>query len=95
MAEHKELILCECYSTDHQIIFLYDDDPAWDRVYVHIHLNPDRGFWKRLFAGLKHAFGYRSRYGAFDEIIINPKDAEKFQKIATHLKKIKARQQPK
>jgi len=86
MAEHKDLILCECYSTDHQIIFLYDDDPEWNSVYLHVHLNPDRGFWKRVINGIKYIFGYRSKYGAFDEMVISPKDAEYFQKIADKLK---------
>lgn len=88
MSKHEDLILCECSSTDHQLLFLYDDDPNWDRVYVHFHLSPDYGFWKRLWRGIKYAFGYRSRYGDFDEIILRPDDAEKFQKIADKLKEL-------
>jgi hypothetical protein len=92
MSKQEELLICECHSTDHQLIFLYDDDPAWDRVYVHVHLSPERGFWKRLWFGLKYAFGYRSKYGDFDEMVLNPDDAVKIQRVATHLKKIKARE---
>jgi len=92
MSKHEDIIICECHSTDHQLVFLYDDDPAWDRIYVHVHLSPKRGFWKRLWYGLKYAFGYRSRYGDFDEFVINPDDAWNIQKIATQLKRIKARE---
>lgn len=93
--EHKEFLLCDCKSTEHQILIHYDDDPEWDNVYMHVHLNPDCGFWKRLIHAIKYLFGHRSRYGDFDEFIFDPDDAYKIQKIATHLKKIKTKQQPK
>ena len=87
--EKNELIICQCHSTEHMIVFRYDDDPEWEEIYAHIHLSPNRGFWKRLWAGLKYAFGHTSKYGHFDEVIIKPEDHAKFQRIATHLKKSK------
>lgn len=83
MSKHEDLIICECHSTDHQIIFLYDDE--WDRIFMHIHISPNRGFWKRLWFGLKYAFGYRSKFGEFDEIVLKPEDVYKFQKIVNQL----------
>jgi hypothetical protein len=38
--------------------------------------------------GIKYIFGYKCRYGAFDEFIVNPKDADKIQEIVYYLKKI-------
>lgn len=67
----KQLILCECNSTDHQLIlvkFLEDED---DLVYVNVHLTTNRNFFQRLWYGLKYAFGYRSRYGDWDEFIFD------------------------
>ena len=92
MGEHKELLLCDCKSTEHLMVIHYDDDPEWDNVYMHIHLSPDGGFWTRLWRAIKYVFGHRSKYGDFDEFIFDPKDAHKFQKIATHLKKLKTKQ---
>ncbi len=92
MAEHKELLLCDCKSTEHQIVIHYDDDPEWDNVYLHVHLSQDGGFLKRFGRAIKYLFGHRTKYGDFDEFIFNPDDANKIQRIATHLKKIKARQ---
>ncbi len=92
MSRHEDLILCDCFSTEHLMIFLYDDDPDWDRVYVHTHLNPNRGFWKRLWQGLKYAFGHRSVYGDFDEMILRPRDHKKLQKVVDILKKIEKRE---
>ena len=90
--EHKEFILCECTSTEHQMVITYDDDPEWDRVYLHVHLSPDAGFWERLGRAINYLFGHRTKYGDFDEFIFNSDDANKFQAIATHLKKIKKRE---
>ena len=66
------------------MIVSWDNDD--DEVYAHVHLTSYKGFWKRLWAGLKYAFGHRSRYGEFDEIILRKEDAENLQKIVNHLK---------
>lgn len=87
-----DLLICQCHSTDHQLIFLYDEDKDENgnitdkTVYIHIHLDK-HSFWKRLFYGMKYIFGYKSRYGAFDEFIIKPEDANKFEKVTEFLKK--------
>ena len=87
--EKKELLICECHSTDHQMIFLYDDeDIDYKTVYIHTHL-AKKGFWERLKYGIKYIFGYQSRYGAFDEFIIDSKDIDKFQSVVDYLNKCK------
>jgi hypothetical protein len=53
--------------------------------YVHIHLTK-KPFWERVKYGFKYIFGYQSRYGAFDEFIFNPEDADKLQKVVDYLK---------
>ncbi|MCK9415847.1 hypothetical protein M0Q97_04235 [Candidatus Dojkabacteria bacterium] len=90
-----ELLICECHSTDHQIILLYEYDEEYDEngnitkklpmCYIHINLNNYMSFWKRLKFGIKYIFGYKSRYGAFDEFIFNPEDAPKLQKLVDYL----------
>jgi hypothetical protein len=80
----KDLIICECLSTEHQMVVYYDQDDEHPVVYIHYHLNK-RPFWERLKYGVKYIFGRQSRYGAFDEIILNPEDAPKFEKIVGHL----------
>ena len=84
----KEIIICECNSTDHQIVFLYSDDEYGDRkiptCYAHVHLSK-RPFWDRLKYGIKYIFGYKSRFGAFDEFIFNPEDAMKIGDLAEYL----------
>jgi hypothetical protein len=76
---------------------MWEHDPFIDDqlAFMHIHLSNYRGFWQRLRYGLAYAFGRKSRFGAFDEIILNPKDADKLQKVVNHLKNIKKQREKK
>lgn len=84
-----EIFICGCHSTEHQIIFLKSEDeiagleiPA---VYVHIHLNK-KPFLQRVAYAIKYIFGRQCRFGAFDEFIFNPGDAERLQSVVNYLK---------
>lgn len=67
--------ICECHSLEHQVSFWYDEED--DTLYCEPHLSTGRNFWKRLWFGIKYAFGYKSRYGAFDEMIFKEEDLDK------------------
>lgn len=89
--ESNDILICECHSTEHQMVVNYSEDEYVDgtkfhMVYIHTHLNK-RPFWQRLKYGIKYIFGYQCMYGAFDEFIINPKDADKLNDIVKYLKK--------
>lgn len=81
---NRELFICECNNTEHQLIFSYDKD--WEEVFVSIHLNPEYKIWKRIWMGIKYIFGYRSCYGHFDEFIFKKEDADKLQSVVNFLK---------
>jgi hypothetical protein len=84
-----DIYVCECYSTEHQLVFYFDSDESLglpvNQVYVHVHLNR-KPLWKRLIHAFKYILGYRSRFGAFDEFIFNPKDADRLQQVVNYLK---------
>lgn len=82
---NKDILVCECHSTEHQLIVLYSNEDDYPMVYLHIHLNK-RSFWQRLKYGVKYIFGYKSQYGAFDEFIFNSDDVEKVGRIVKYLK---------
>lgn len=86
MEKKEEIIICECHSTEHQMVFLYSDDDGHPMIYIHTHLNK-RPFLERIKIGIKYIFGYQSRYGAFDEFIVNPEDKPKFEEIVKYLEK--------
>ena len=85
----KDLFVCSCHSTEHQMVVLYAEDEidgmTYPMVYIHTHLNK-RPFWQRVGYALRYIFGYQSRYGAFDEFIINSDDVEGIEKIVNYLK---------
>lgn len=91
MKNKKDIIICQCNSTEHQMVLLYEEEyndvlnKTFPVCYAHVHLNK-RNFWYRLIYGVKYIFGYKSRYGAFDEFIFNPDDAYKIQRLANYLK---------
>jgi len=84
MEEKPELFICECHSTNHQLVFMYDDDD--NRTYVHVYLTTWKNPFRRIWVALKYIFGYKSRYGAWDEFILNPKDVVRLKE---HLDKLK------
>ena len=83
----SDVLLCQCGSLEHQLWFYYDDDSEYPLVAVEIHL-AKYGFWKRLKYAIKYLFGYQSRYGAFDEMILKPEDFDKIGKVADTLERI-------
>lgn len=90
MSRINDLILCECHSDEHQMIFKYDSEPEWENVFISYYLqNPT--FWDRV----KYLFGYQSRYGAFGELILEPNDdtIEKFENVVKHLKLVQEYQE--
>lgn len=67
----RKIFVCECSSLEHQVSFWYDEDE--NTLYVETHLVTHKNFFKRLWVGLKYAFGYKSRFGEWDEILLDPK----------------------
>ena len=82
--DNEILLLCDCSSDEHQLIVRWDDED--NEVYVSVHLANYMGFWKRLWHAMKYVFGYKSRYGAFDEVILRKEDADNLQKVVDHLR---------
>lgn len=71
------VVICECGSSEHQLIIrTFDDD---EDVYVDVHL-ASLPFWKRVKYAFKYIFGYKSQFGAFDEIIINKQEFKQLHK---------------
>lgn len=80
----NDLIICEASCSEHQMIFKYDsENPDWGNVYISYHLE-NVSFWNRI----KYLFGFKTRYGAFGEIILSADDPtiEKFENVIKHLK---------
>ena len=81
------LCLCQCSSSEHQIIFSIFDDFDDPEVFASIHLVPEYHWWKRVWNAIKYIFGYRCKYGHFEEFIFRPEDWRKLDKVVKFLKK--------
>ena len=79
MRLEKQVVLCDCHSPEHQFILIKDTEDQ--EVWLEVHLCPNPSFFKRLRIGLRHAFGYRSKYGDFDSILVTPADQAKIVKL--------------
>lgn len=84
----KEMLLCDCESSEHVMLVFFDGIETYPMVYFHVHLKK-LPLYKRIIYAIKYIFGYQSKYGAFDEFIFNNNDIDKLEKIAKYLKKSK------
>jgi hypothetical protein len=72
-------VRCQCHSADHTVFFDYDDSDG--ELYMTVHLTTHRNFFQRLWHGIKYAFGYQSRFGAWDEVIVRQEDCPKIKAL--------------
>lgn len=79
----EEIIFCECGSVEHQIVLRGVDGD--DSLYAYVHLTK-LPLFRRIWHGIKYIFGYRCKYGDFDEVIISKSDCRKFEKIVEFFK---------
>lgn len=79
MVRETETLICSCYSFEHQINIWNDEE--FDELYFYIHLTTNRNFFQRLWYGLRYAFGYKSRFGAWDEFLLNEETALRLRDI--------------
>ena len=81
----ETILICSCNSTDHQMVIYKDIDPLYGpAVYIHMHLSK-RSFWYRLKYAILYLFGYKSRYGAWDEFILESKHIAALEDVISHL----------
>lgn len=88
--DKTEVLVCECFSPDHQYLFTVSEDDAIgggkeNIGYIHPHL-VKKSFWYRLKYGIKYIFGRRSRYGAWDEVIITKENVGVLEDFVNKIK---------
>lgn len=68
-------IRCACYSAEHTLQFLFDEDE--NEIYTEVLLRQYRSFPKRVWVAIKYILGYKCRFGHFDCFEMSPEAAEK------------------
>jgi hypothetical protein len=75
-----EYFECECHSDDH--VFKFVLDPVDGDFYLKPYLsNLATGFWKRLGLGLGYIMGRHSKYGHWDEVMLDAKATERLHRL--------------
>jgi hypothetical protein len=87
-----DIFICECYSSEHQFLFHYLEDENRNEVSVQPHL-VKRPLLYRIKYAFKYIFGYKSRYGAWDEFLFNSDDIPKLQKVISFLEQSKVKEE--
>ena len=77
----RKLLVCDCGDVSHQLIIQSTVD---GNVIVSVHLT-QFPFWKRLANGIRYIFGHRSKYGDFEEVILNKSHATALQEAVNVL----------
>ena len=89
----NKIIVCECGDVAHQLVLSWFkpqtpmDYVSDEYVYLSVHLNK-LPFWKRLKVAIQYLFGKQSKYGAFDEVIIDSSEYKKFQDMVDFMKDV-------
>lgn len=66
---------CECHAREHQIRFSrYEETDGKKYLYISFHLYDSSRFFRRIWRRLKHLFGYKCKYGNWDELIITKRN---------------------
>lgn len=81
----QEYFECSCYSTEHTLKFIFDDDPDFPNLYVHVFLS-EEPWYRRILKAIKYVFGYKCRYGHFDEFVMRHEDCDRFISIVQKYK---------
>ena len=75
---------CACRSPEHTIKFFVIDDDNSNGIDAEISMNiflSEFGVFTRLYRGIKYIFGYKCKYGHFDEVLIDKATANEIIKI--------------
>lgn len=72
------IIICECFSMEHQMVLINPNDGD-NEIFVQVHLATHRNFFKRILVAIKYVFGYKSRFGAWDEFIWGPEQTKQLE----------------
>jgi hypothetical protein len=68
----REIFICDCHSIEHQFAIWYDEED--NELWLEPHLDPTYHWYKRLWGAIKYIFGYKTMYGNWDSVMLNPDD---------------------
>lgn len=83
----SEYFECVCFSPEHRIVMTLD--PTDGELFFETHLRT-WSFWKRVFIAIKYIFGYKSKFGDFDNLsIVREEDLNRMCNLIIESKRIR------
>lgn len=82
----QQFIVCNCGHIEHLIVLTFDpteSESKYQEMYLEVFLNPHRNFFVRIWYAIKYIFGYRSKYGHFDEVVLGKNQVSKLMDFLT------------
>lgn len=76
------VVECTCWYADHQVQLHYSEDAPYEGLYLTVHLTSPDNVFQRIWYAIRYIFGYKCRYGAWDELDLDRTDC---QKVVTYL----------
>lgn len=89
MTDQYEYFECSCHSPEHTLKFFLDDDPRYPALYAYVFLS-EKKLIGRICDAVKHVFGYKCRYGHFDEFILRKEDCDRMVGLVNRFKKVQS-----
>ena len=89
----SEYFECQCCCNEHVLKLWLDSEPIdpkdpWTGIiYASVFLARDV-WYKRLWYGLKYIFGHKSKFGAFDEILLREEDYDRLRSMLDESEKL-------
>jgi len=86
----RELFVCDCGDISHQFVISMDTiSKDWEYVGVEVKLNRNLPWYKRLVVAFRYLFRmHPSRFGDYDEVILNKHHAPQLQNVVDELLKL-------
>ena len=82
MQAKKNLVLMSCCSLEHQMVISLNKGI----VVVQVHLVNYRNVFQRIWVGLKYVCGYKSKYGVWDEMLLETTHIQQLEETLRYLK---------
>ena len=83
----RHYLECACSSNEHTLRFDIDNDPKDPAIYVSTFLG-DHSFLRRMWNGIKYIFGYKCRYGHFEETVLGTNQVRELKEICDNFLKV-------
>lgn len=70
---------CTCGNDEHTFSFVHCKEDG--ELYLSVFLNQYSGFFGRLKIALKYVFGYKSKYGHWDCVVLDEKETRRLRDL--------------